>query len=116
VRLRVEPARVSVQFPPERLPIQGDGDHPRALLLHGSDAALDDGDAPVHADGTKALLDAAALAPPPKVLAGELRPMVGDEVGGPAAQSLADPFPRNAVISGAEGMLANAVVPTTRRE
>jgi hypothetical protein len=42
--------------------------------------------------------------------------MVGDEVGGPAAQSLADPFPRNAVISGAEGMLANAVVPTTRRE
>jgi len=55
---------------------------PGALVLDGSDAALDHGEAAALADGTEALADVSAATPALELPGGELAALVGDKVPG----------------------------------
>ncbi len=53
-----------------------------ALVLDGSDAALDHGEAAVLADGAEALADVSAATPASELPGDELPALVGDEIPG----------------------------------
>ena len=59
---------------------------PRALVLDGSDATLDHGDAAIASDGAEPLADPATAAPALELPGDELAALVGDEVPRPHAR------------------------------
>ncbi len=61
----------------------------RALLLHGSNESLDDGDTSRPANCSETLNDSAATAPTPKSMTSKLLPLVSNNVSGSSA-GLAD--------------------------
>ncbi len=77
----VVPFHEAQEFNPHIAESERQKDAPRAFFLHGSDEAFDDGNAPMHADGSKPRRDAMERTPFAEVVA-ELRALIGDRVLG----------------------------------
>ena len=76
----VVPADIQRQLAAKCLTLVGDQQPTRALVLDRSDQPLDHSDAAVLAHRAEALLNAAATAPSPESIVGELDALVGDEM------------------------------------
>jgi hypothetical protein len=90
--LGVEPGRVQVELAPYPGKRQRREQEPRALILHRSDEALDDGDAGGFPDTAVARTDSATLAPGLEAAATELLALVGDDVARRLTLSPNGPF------------------------
>jgi len=76
----VVPVGEEHQLPAKSVTLVGDQQSPRTLALQRTNETFDHGDAAILADGSEALPDAPAGAPPPEALVGELPPVIADEV------------------------------------
>lgn len=92
----VVPGDVQGEFLPEGDEPVGDKNQaPGALVLEGSDARLDDGEASVLADGPESEADSATAAPSPESPGGELGASIGNRVPGLLARRLEGSFQKS---------------------